>query len=87
MSMWQKKSERRSMSSEASQSSTDWGYTSYNNFTANGKTGQQRSSSNNKYNNNNNSLDESYEEDFSSSSYSSKKSYSSNNKVALSTLK
>ena len=86
MSMWQKKSERRSMSSEASQSSTDWGYTSYNNFTANGKTGQQRSSSNNKYNNNN-SLDESYEEDFSSSSYSSKKSYSSNNKVALSTLK
>ena len=86
MSMWQKKSERRSMSSEASQSSTDWGYTSYNNFTANGKTGQQRSSYNNKYNNNN-SLDESYEEDFSSSSYSSKKSYSSNNKVALSTLK
>ena len=36
---WQKKSERRSMSSDgmsqrSSQSSTDWGYTSYNNFTA-----------------------------------------------------
>ena len=41
---WQKKSERRSMSSDgmsqrSSQSSTDWGYTSYNNFTASIKGG------------------------------------------------
>ena len=50
MTPWQKKPERRSMSSDgmsqksSSQSSTDWGYTSYNNFTANNKTS---------YNNNN----------------------------------
>ena len=51
---WQKKAERRSMSSDgmsqrSSQSSTDWGYTSYNNFTASIK-----GSSNSNSNNNNN---------------------------------
>ena len=49
---WQKKAERRSMSSDgmsqrSSQSSTDWGYTSYNNFTASSKVGNSTNSSNN----------------------------------------
>ena len=49
---WQKKAERRSMSSDgmsqrSSQSSTDWGYTSYNNFTASIKGSSNSNSSNN----------------------------------------
>ena len=49
---WQKKSERRSMSSDgmsqrSSQSSTDWGYTSYNNFTASSKGGNSSSNNSN----------------------------------------
>ena len=49
---WQKKSERRSMSSDgmsqrSSQSSTDWGYTSYNNFTASIKGGSNSNSNSN----------------------------------------
>ena len=50
---WQKKAERRSMSSDgmsqrSSQSSTDWGYTSYNNFTASIK-GSSNSNNNTRY--------------------------------------
>ena len=79
--MWNKKSERRSVSSDAStsQSSTDWGYTSYNNFQS-GHRSMGRSSAG--YNRD---LDESYEED-----YYNGKSFSSSGssgKVALSTLK
>ena len=51
---WQKKAERRSMSSDgmsqrSSQSSTDWGYTSYNNFTASIKGSSNSSNNNNRY--------------------------------------
>lgn len=103
--LWQKKAERRSMSSDgmsqrSSLSSTDWGYTSYNNFTASNKTpsysnnnnSSVRSSSYSKYSSyKDSSFDESYEEDFSNSfSYNSSKSYNnsgSGGKVALASLK
>jgi len=97
-----KKNERRSMSSDgmsqrSSQSSTDWGYTSYNSFTAN-KSSSMSSSS---YSNNNmartsgyskyssgqkdSSFDESYEEDYGGNyGYGSK---SGSGKMALSSLK
>jgi len=103
--LWQKKAERRSMSSDgmsqrSSLSSTDWGYTSYNNFTASNKTpsfsnnnnSSVRSSSYSKYSSyKDSSFDESYEEDFSNSfSYNSSKSFNnsgSGGKVALASLK
>jgi len=105
---WQKKAERRSMSSDgmsqrSSQSSTDWGYTSYNNFTASSKGGNSTNSTNNtrsssssysKYSGGlkDSSYDESYENDYSSSfSYSGSKNYSSSSstggRMALASLK
>merc|ERR1712147_584759 len=84
------------MSQRSSQSSTDWGYTSYNNFTASIKGGNSsnntRSSSYSKYSGGlkDSSYDESHEDDY-SISFSGSKSYSSSSstggRMALASLK